>query len=350
MPEEALSESQVESLLAAMEESGGLTPSAGPPPAAKPAAKPSDGGAGKNNPLLGGNVRVSPYDFKRPERVGKEQMRAIRGMHENIARNFGASISALVHAIPEVKLISVDQLTYSEFVFSLDNPSCFTVLSIVPLETHWILDFSPSLSFAMIDRMLGGDATPDSIVRRPMTEIETRLMSRVLEHFVKLLRESWINISEIEPAIDRIESNPQMVQIVPPNEVVILLGFEVIMGKNRGMMHLCIPFNGIEQFNGQLSQNSWASSNRVQSTDQTKNQITGSMSEALVNVHVTLAKSRIRTADLLELSVGDIIATEKEVSTPLELNVQDVPKYNVRAGSFKGKKAIRIESVIQTPK
>ncbi|MEM6688510.1 MAG: flagellar motor switch protein FliM [Planctomycetota bacterium] len=338
MSDETLSQNQVESLLAAMDSAGGNEPQV--------AAAPEKDQPAPVNPLLDPSARISPYDFKRPERVGKEQMRAMQNLHENIARNFGAAISGLLRAIPEVKLLSVDQLTYSEFVFSLDNPSCFAVIEPKPLEGNWILDLSPTLTYAMIDRMLGGDPSPESIVRRPMTEIETRLISRVIEYFLKILAESWENVVELELEIDRVQSNPQMVQIVPPNEVVILLGFELVLGKNRGMINLCIPFNGIEQYNNVLSTNSWASYGKQQSSDETKTKVVGSMSEALVDVRVTLAKSRIRTSDLLDLTIGDVITTETEVREPLELSIQDVPKFNARPGAYRGKKAIRIESII----
>src|SRR5262245_63747156 len=118
--------------------------------------------------------KISPYDFKRPERVGKEQMRSLQTMHEAFGRNFGASLSALLRTIVEMKLTSVDQLTYSEFVFSLENPTCFNLINAAPLEGQLILDINLSLLFPIIDRMLGGgtDMTPPT--RRPLTEIELR--------------------------------------------------------------------------------------------------------------------------------------------------------------------------------
>ena len=120
--------------------------------------------------------KVSPYDFKRPERVGKEQMRSLQTMHEAFGRNFGASLSALLRTIVELKLTSVDQLTYSEFVFSLENPTCFNLINATPLEGQLILDINLSLLFPIIDRLLGGGNDASAAVRRPLTEIELRLV------------------------------------------------------------------------------------------------------------------------------------------------------------------------------
>ncbi len=139
----------------------------------KPSSKPE----AAKKPLP--KARILAYDFKRPERVGKEQMRALQSLHEGLGRNLGASLSAVLRTIIEVKLISVDQLTYSEFVYSLEIPTCFNLLKPMPLEGNWILDISPSLLYPIIDRMLGGEISAESTLKRPLSEIEMRLANRV---------------------------------------------------------------------------------------------------------------------------------------------------------------------------
>src|SRR5438552_9981425 len=131
--------------------------------------------------------KISPYDFKRPERVGKEQMRSLQTLHEGFGRNFGAALSTLLRTIVEVKLTSVDQLTYSEFIFSLENPTCFNLLRAPPLEGHLILDIGPAILYPIIDRLLGGGKESGTIARRPLTEIELRLMSRITQLFLNEL-------------------------------------------------------------------------------------------------------------------------------------------------------------------
>ena len=352
MSEESLSQNQVESLLKAMEgvDMAAVAPAESAAAATTTATPNEPSRPSTPKPPFSPNMRVMAYDFKRPERVGKDQMRAMQSLHEAIARNFGASVSGMLRTMIETKLLSVDQLTYSEFVFSLDNPSCFNVVRADPLEGHWIFDIAPPLAYAVIDRMLGGDPVPGDAIRRPLTEIETRLMARVVHLFLEQLKIAWRNIIDLEFTIDRTESNPQLVQVVPPNEVVILIGFEMVLGKNRGMMNLCIPFNTIERFNAQLSRNGWVGYGKMAPTEDSRSRIKRSVDAAPVEIVVTLARSSIRTRDLLELAVGDIIATEKEVDSPLELSIQEIPKFNARAGAFKGKKAVRIESLIERPK
>ena len=229
MGDDVLSQAEVESLLSAMESTGPRTAGAAPPAQVRSRDK------------------VTPYDFKRPERVGKEQMRALQSLHEGFGRNFGAALSALLRSIVEVKLTSVDQLTYSEFVFSLENPTCFNLLKAKPLEGNLILDINPSILYPIIDRLLGGGKETGPLARRPLTEIELRLVKRITDLFLDELKHAWENVLTLELSVERVESNAQLVQIVPPNEVVVLISFELTIGDVRGMMNLCIPFNSIER-------------------------------------------------------------------------------------------------------
>lgn len=303
--------------------------------------------AGNGRPN-GARQRVVAYDFKRPERVGKEQMRALQSLHEGFARNFGASLSALLRTIVESKLISVDQLTYSEFVYSLEIPTCFNLLRPTPLEGNWILDFSPSILYPIIDRMLGGSASAASQMKRPLTEIELRLTGRITQTFLRELRSAWLNTVSINVELERVESNPQLVQIVPPNEVVILVSFELTMGKSRGMVNLCIPFNTIERIGSKLTNNSWISYASTKSSPTSQKQLEELLGASRVELVVSLAQSTIRAVDLLNLAVGDIVTTEKDIKEPLEVEVSGVGKFEGKAGAFKGKKAIEIIRPIES--
>lgn len=297
---------------------------------------------------VGQRGKISPYDFKRPERVGKEQMRSLQTMHEGFGRNFGAALSALLRTIVEVKLTSVDQLTYSEFVFSLENPTCFNLINAAPLEGQLILDINLSLLFPIIDRLLGGSIDSGVTVRRPLTEIELRLASRVTDLFFAEMKHAWHNVLELELSIDRVENNPQLVQIVPPNEVVVLISFELTIGDARGMMNLCIPFNSIERVNPRLVSNNWIAYGKKSATPDNIQRISNQLSASLVEVVVDLAETQISTEDLICLRVGDIITTEKDTQHPLVISVEGKPKFHAEAGAFKGHKAVQVTGLIET--
>ena len=330
MSGDVLSQAEVENLLSAMDEGEAHDPAA--PGAAGP-------------PRL--REKVTVYDFKRPERVGKEQMRALQTMHEGFGRNFGAALSALLRIIVEVKLTSVDQLTYSEFVFSLENPTCFNLINAKPLEGQLILDINPSILFPMIDRLLGGSTTSAAPARRPLTEIELRLVSSITDLFLNEMQHAWENVLELDLDVDRVESNPQLVQIIPANEVVVLISFELTIGETRGMVNLCIPFNSIERVGNKLSANSWVSYSRRPSSAESIQLVTRQISDAPVEVIVELAHTHITTADLINLRVGDIIASEKDIHEPLNVSIEGRHKFHAAPGKHKGHKAIQVISAVE---
>jgi flagellar motor switch protein FliM len=338
MSGDVLSQAEVETLLSAMQKTVA-------PPSPGVAERPAAAGA----PPLKGRDKIMPYDFKRPERVGKEQMRALQSLHEGFSRNFAAGLSAMLRSMVEVKLTSVDQLTYSEFVFSLENPTCFNLLRADPLEGNLILDFNPSILYPIIDRLLGGGREIGPSARRPLTEIELRLVSRITNLFLTELHRAWENVLDLKLEVVRVESNPQLVQIVPPNEVVVLISFELALGDLRGMMNLCIPYNSIERIGNKLSSNSWVAYGKRQATEETMRQIGDSVRSSLVELRVRLARTRITTGELIGLRVGDVIMTEKDIHSALLVSVEGVPKYHASPGAYKAHKAIRIEGALQSP-
>ncbi|MBM4093080.1 MAG: flagellar motor switch protein FliM [Planctomycetes bacterium] len=332
MSNDVLNQNEVESLLSAMESK------------AAEASTRADALVSTNPSRT--REKITPYDFKRPERVGKEQMRALQSLHEGFGRTFGAAISALLRTIVEVKLTSVDQLTYSEFIFSLDNPTCLNLLTAQPLEGNLILDINPSILYPIINRLLGGGADFGSVARRPLTEIELRLVGRITDLFLKALKRAWSNILSLDFGVERVESNPQLVQIVPPNEVVVLISFELTLGDVRGMMNLCIPFNAIERIANRLSTNNWVAYTSASPTNESIKRVSSRLHGATVELVATLARSRITTSDLLELRVGDIITTEHDVHAPMDVAVEGIVKFHASPGALKGQKALQIEGPV----
>ncbi len=256
----------------------------------------------------------------------------------------------MLRTIVEVKLSSVDQLTYGEFVFSLENMTCFNVMRAEGLDGHMILDLTPSIIFPIVDRLLGGGKSAKfNIPSRPLTEIELRLISRIIEMAIHGLEKSWANVCQLKLRVTQVESNPQLVQIVPPNEVIVLISFEITMGEMRGIMNLCIPFNTIEPMIGNLSSDNWSAyTKRGVDLRQKLNLQTG-VGKAKVEMVVGLADTRLSAKEILNLSVGDVIMTEKGLDQPLEIYVEGRPLFRASAGLFKGHKAVRVGTSIARP-
>ena len=294
--------------------------------------------------------KVASYDFKSPDRVGKEQMKTLQTMHEGFGRKFAASLSAMLRAVVEVKLTSVDQLAYSEFIFGLDNPTCFNLLRAEPLEGNLILDANPSILYPMIDRLLGGGREPTITARRPLTEIEQRLVLKITKMFLHELKRAWENVIDLDFEVIQTESNPQLIQVVPPNEVVIVLCFEVALTDVRGTITLCIPYNSFERIAGKLTSNAWTGySSKKQATPQTIKKISKDIRNMRALVKVKLAESKMKMHEFLNLRIGDVICTQKKANTPLMVSVEGIPKYWATPGKYKGYTAIQIEENIEDP-
>lgn len=292
-------------------------------------------------------VEVRGYDFKRPERVSKDQMRSLQTLHEGFARNFGASLSGFLRTIVEVKVASCEQMTYGEFIAGLPNPTSFNLIDAKPLEGQMCLEISPLIIYPIIDRLLGGTNQDLFIPQRPMTAIETRLIGKMTGRGLAALNEAWAGIKQIDFQVAATESNPQLVQIVPPNEVVVVVGFELKMGTRAGTMNLCIPYNVIEPVMEELAAQSWFSNARTARTRDTQRHIERTLSRAFLTVTGLLGETTISLRDLQSMSVGDIISTEKAMSQPAVLLVEGEKKFLAYIGQFKGSRALRIARAIQ---
>jgi flagellar motor switch protein FliM len=285
---------------------------------------------------------VRGYDFKRPERVSKDQMRALQTLHEAFARNFGASLSGFLRTIVEVKVATCEQMTYSEFISGLPNPTSFNLIQADKLEGQMCLEISPLIIYPIIDRLLGGTSQDLFIPQRPMTIIETRLISNVTNRGLAALSEAWAGVKPMSFHIAATESNPQLVQIVPPNEVVVVIGFELKMANRAGTMNLCIPYNVMEPVIEELSAQSWFSAAKNQRSKAIEEQIGRGLHSAGVGVTAMLAQTTITLRDMMEMSVGDIISTDKPASQPVVVCVEGERKFLAQIGQYKGKRALRI--------
>lgn len=283
------------------------------------------------------------YDFKRPERVSTDQMRSMEMMHEVLARKLGASLSSYLRTIVEVKLASVEQLTYQEFIMSLPNPTCFNLLSCEPLDGSMVLEVNPSIVFPILDKLLGGGHTDLIIPEREMSDIEWRLMGHVTLDTLSFLRESWRPIMDIDFKVVQREANPQLMQIVPPNEVVILICFEVKMGPSSGMLNLCVPFPVVEPIMGNFSTiQTWFTSRKTGTEEEDVLKLNEGVDKAPLETVAYLAHTQMTLGQFVDLKPGDVIFTRKDRKQPMLVTIGGRPKYWGLPCAHRNEKAIRV--------
>lgn len=287
-------------------------------------------------------VDIHTYDFKRPERVSKEQMRSLQTLHEGFARIFGAALSGFMRTIVEVKVAGAEQMTYSEFISGLPNPTCFNLIKPDPLEGLLCLELSPLIVYPLIDRLLGGSTQELFIPQRAMTMIEIKLISVILERAMNSLTEAWAGVKAVSFGLGDMESNPQLVQIVPPNEVVIVIGFEIKMSTRAGTMNLCLPFNVIEPMMEVFNAQNWFSVQKGKDTQEYARRVSSNIGSAALEVSGLLAETTITLEDLMRLSAGDLILTEKPAARPVTLCVEGERKFLANIGQIKGQRALKV--------
>ena len=204
------------------------------------------------------------------------------------------------------------------------------------------LELSPLVVYPIIDRLLGGSSHDLFIPQREMTGIEIGLVNKVLDQVTTSFGEAWASVRRLDFRLDRMESNPQLVQIVPPNEVVVVVGFEVRLGGRAGTMSLCIPFKVIEPVIDDLSAQSWNRAAAGELSERWGRVIAGRLRSAPVQVTGVLAETTISVAELRNLEVGDILVTEKPATSPATLAVAGRGKFRAVLGQLKGARALKV--------
>jgi flagellar motor switch protein FliM len=272
-------------------------------------------------------------------------MRTLQNHHEGYARQFSTTLTNFLRTFVEIELVSVDQLTYSEFVMSISNPSCIYVFKMEPLEGNAIIEINPSLVFFIIDRLFGGQGRP-SEQNRELTLIEQNVITRIVDRGLNDLKDIWEHIGVFSPKIETYETNPQFVQIAPPGETVILISLEVRMQNASGLMSICFPYMLLESVINNLSGESWMSA-QSKSTIETRSIMEKEIQDIDLNIASVIGKTTITIRDLLQLQRGDVLCLEKPQESDLIVQIEGKTKLAARSGMIGRKKAIKITKVIE---
>lgn len=292
--------------------------------------------------------QVTLYDFKRPNRVSKEQLRAFRGVHDKMARSLASQISAIMRSIVEIQLHSVDQMTYGEFLMSLPNPTSFNVFSVKPLEGSGVIEINPSIAFPMLDRLLGGKGEPFD-ASREFSDIELSLFETILRVMMSTLKEARGPVMDIYPTIESKESSPNVVQIVAQNEIVVMVVMEIIIGHSSGMMNICYPVIALEPVLPKLASRDLML-NETSSKKSRNTELQVLLGGAKVDIEANLGNADLTLADILELHVGDVLRLSSAADDIVTVSVDGKERFRGEIGLRRFRKSISITEVIDTEK
>ena len=292
--------------------------------------------------------KIKMYDFKRPDKFSKEQLRTVSIMHETFARLTTTSLSAQLRSLVHVHVASVEQITYEEFIRSIPTPTTLAVINMDPLKGNAVLEIDPAITFCMIDRLFGGRGLTSGNKNRDLTDIEQEVMEGVIVRILANIREAWTQVIDLRPRFAQIETNPQFAQIVPPTEMVVLITLETKVGEEEGMMNFCIPYLVLEPIVSKLSSQYWFSSVRKNSTTQYLGTIKQQLTSVDMDVVADFGSINLPIRDVLSLRVGDVIRLSNiKVGDPLSLSVGNEKKFYCQPGVVGKKMAVQITGKVE---
>lgn len=289
--------------------------------------------------------KVKTYDFKNPQKMSKEQLRTLEIIHENFGRHLQTFLTGYLRAPVKIEIVTVDQYAYNEFSNSLSNPAFLSIIDFKPLNGQIVMDLSTNIVYTIIDRLLGGDGGSQQEIRA-FTEIELSLLKKMMQNIVKDLKKAWGNVIELSPILEKIETNPQFAQIVPPNETIALITMSIEIGKLEGMINICIPYILLEPIMDKLNTRFWFNTSVKEYSEKDKKAIKTKILNTNVPLIAYLGHSNILVRDLLSMESGDIIKLEDN-NNLISMKVGSSTKFKGEIGQKNNKIAVKIVEVIK---
>ncbi len=290
--------------------------------------------------------RIRVYDFKRPDKFAKDQLRTLEMIHENYARLVSTFLSGYLRSYVTVELITVEQLTYYEFTNSLSNPTLLALCDAKPLSGNIILEINPSLTYSIIDRVLGGYGVGKTRIRN-LTEIEESIMRNLLDKIITLLEEPWENVIELSPKIAKLETNSQFVQIMSPNEIIALITMRVKIGEAEGMINIAVPHLTVEPIVNKISTRFWFISSNTKQSGGDAELLEKRIEKANVLLRVVLGECTLTIDEFSQLQTGDVLRLDRTCEQPLDMYVDNKPVFGVKPGLKKNKVAVKIVDIMR---
>lgn len=290
--------------------------------------------------------KVKDYDFKRPTKFSKEHLRTLEIIYEHYGRLLSTSMPVYLRKNIQVSVTSSETVIFSEFSNSLSNPVILGVVNFQPLGGTILIELASQLGFAMIDRMLGGSGDPLEKTR-DFTEIEMTIIEKMMVVCMQLMREPWKNVVDINPMMERIETNSQFAQIIAPSDMIAIVTLNMKIGDVEGFMNVCLPFFTLESVMDKLNTKFWYANMQERDEENFEEYVEALIKRVDVPVKAVLGKTSISVTDFVNLQRGDIIRLDTEVEQDLTVYVGNIKKFTALPGTSRDKNAVRVTSVIR---
>ena len=291
--------------------------------------------------------KTVPFDFRRPDRIAKSQLRAIHLLHDNFVRNLMSSLSAYLRSYLTVNLVSVEQLSYAEFLECLPSPTCIVSLGLRPYDGNAVLELNSALIFPILEMLLGGSGKNALALQREITEIEQNLLDGLFRIILGDLKEAWKGVTNIDFSLEALETEPQLLQILAPSEAVVAIAIEIRIGESVGMMNIAMPSIVIKMMRQKFDQQ-W-SVRKSEPTAIEQSRMLDLIRPASVALDVRLEGPTLLMSDLLRIEDGDTLAFDFPVHRDLVCSVNGKVKLAGRIGCAERKMAFEVAHVLRSP-
>lgn len=290
--------------------------------------------------------QVRNYDFARPAKFSKEHLRTLEIIFEHYGRLLSTNLPMYLRKSAQITVASSETVVFSEFSNALSNPVILGIINFKPLPGQIILELAPNLGFAMIDRMLGGQGV--SIDKeRDFSDIELVILEKIVVLCMSLMKDPWKNVVDVDPFLERIETNPQFAQIIAPNDMIAIVTLNVKIGDVEGFMNVCLPFTTVEDVMDKLNTKFWYSTMKESSDEDFSPYVEALIRRVDAPVKALLGKSVITVNDFVNLQVGDIIRLDTKADNELSVYVGNIKKFMALPGKSDDKYAVRVTDVIR---
>jgi flagellar motor switch protein FliM len=295
--------------------------------------------------------KIKPFDFrfnKRTDKFSNNQLQTLRTLHDNFTRLLNNALSLYLRTRVDATIVSIEQISYGDFVSSIGVPSILCIYSMDPLPGSGIVQLDLNLAFSIIDRLLGGPGWFPSKLR-DLTDIERTLMQRFMARMLNSYRESWNYLLTLSLKIEALDSNPQFIpRIIPLDQIVAYVTCELKIGDKSGTMNFCLPYLVLQSIGPQLTDFQWSPSviSGRGMTEEDIAQLVRNVERAEVEFEVELGRTIVSLRDLIALQIGDIVQFDNLTSLPLIARVNDHEKFKVYAGTNRDKLTVQVVEII----
>ncbi|MBB5967334.1 FliM/FliN family flagellar motor switch protein [Planomonospora venezuelensis] len=277
------------------------------------------------------NSEPHAYDFRRPIKLSREHTRMLQIAYETFARQYTTLLTSTLRVVSQVSLVSIQQLTYDEYISGLSNPTIVATLTLDPLPGAAIMEFSLSTAMASIDHMLGGPGGPQ--IERPLTDMELPLLRDLLNRVLDEMHYAFEAITDFRPMLGAIDYNPQFVQAAAPADAVIVASFTMAVGSEECLMTFCLPFTSIFPKLQSNGTDITLSDSQRKTREQAHRNMVAALGTTPIEVAVRFDSVQLKPDQIVNLEPGDVVPLNHAVTAPLTVTAADITFAHAVPGS-----------------